>query len=71
MLQLPLTLSYSFAIHKSQGMALDNGELNLDRLFPHFKIRETVRLPNYDSSRPNNIVSSEVIHYYSSLDFIF
>ena len=65
-LQLPLTLSYSFTIHKSQGMALDNGELNVDRLFSpgqgytglsRFKTRETVRLLNYDGSRPINIVS--------------
>ena len=76
-LQLPLTLSYLFTIHKSQGMALDNGELNVDRLFSpgqgypglsRFKTRETVRLLNYDGSEPINIASNEVIHYYNSLD---
>ena len=76
-LQLPLTLSYSFTIYKSQGMALDNGKLIVDRLISpgqgytglsRFKTRETVRLLIYDGSRQINIVSNEVIRYYNSLD---
>ena len=32
-LQLPLTLSYSFSIHKSQSLGLERGELNVNGIF--------------------------------------
>ena len=75
-LQLPISLSYSFTIHKSQGMALDAGELNVDRLFSpghgytglsRFKTMDSVRLLNYDG-KPFNIVSQEVLDYYEKLE---
>ena len=55
-LQLPLMLCYAFTIHKSQGLPLSAGELNVDHLFspgqgytglPRFSDLKRVRLVNY------------------------
>ena len=70
-LQLPLVPAYSVTIHKSQGMAIEYGELNVDCFwepgqgytgFSRFKSMDGLRLLNWKGG-PVNIVSKEVLHY--------
>ena len=70
-LQIPIVAAYAITIHKSQGMAIHYGELNVDRLwepgqgytgFSRFTTMEGLRLLNWTGG-PLNIVSKDVVRY--------
>ena len=74
-LQIPIVAAYVITIHKSQGMAIHYGELNVDRLwgqgqgytgFSRFTTMEGLRLLNWTGG-PLNIVSKDVVRYNNFL----
>ena len=71
-LQIPIVIAYANTIHKSQGMAIHYGELNVDRLwepgqgyngfFSRFTTVEGLWLLKWTGG-PLNIVSKDVVRY--------
>ena len=75
-LQLPLSLSYSFSIHKSQSLGLERGELNVNGIFAagqlytglsRFESFESLRVLNFVKGKTKNIVSKDVINFNTRL----
>ena len=79
-LQIPSNLSYSFSIHKSQSLRLERGELNTKGIFAggqlytglsRFENFDTLRVLNFVKGKTKNIVSNDVIHFFSNLNTSF